>query len=110
MEPVKSLQLCTTDSNGMYIVWSNLKRATLDTIMEGEDPDAVGILVSGVAVLPSDPTIEGEGSILTVSFESLDESKGNSVQQDAVKSTITNTISLVTDLCTSPYEGHGCDQ
>lgn len=106
------MQTCFTNSISTYTVWTSLTTTTLNAILEGGDPDAVGILVSGAAVIDWDPTSEDGESILTLSFETPDGTEGSSVQQDrdSIYSVITNSITLVSDLCTPPIEKHCCDE
>ncbi|KAI3804767.1 hypothetical protein L1987_26566 [Smallanthus sonchifolius] len=104
MEPIKCLQACFLNSISMYMMWTFLDTKTMNEIMQGGDPNAIGILVSGAAVFPWNPTVEEGGSALTVSFESLDETKDSMVQQvQALHSVVTKTLTMGINICT-PFE------
>ncbi|KAK1430956.1 hypothetical protein QVD17_14106 [Tagetes erecta] len=115
IEPMKCLQACFLNSISMYMIWTVLNTKTMNAIMQGGvDPDTIEILVSGAAVLPWHPTIEDGGSVLTLAFESLDETEDSAaeqVRQDALYSVITKTLTMGIITCTPPFESnHGSSQ
>lgn len=64
------LQETFTDSTGLYVVYAPIDMSAMDHIMAGRNPDVVSILPCGFVVLPTSGIA---GSVLTMSFQVMDE-------------------------------------
>ncbi|KAI9083090.1 hypothetical protein K1719_034994 [Acacia pycnantha] len=63
------IQESYTDKSGSYVVYAPVDEPAVTALLEGADPDMVGILPSGFAIVPDDiPKDDGPHSILTASF------------------------------------------
>ncbi|KAG9153803.1 hypothetical protein Leryth_005928 [Lithospermum erythrorhizon] len=76
--PNTYLQESFRDSNCSYVVYAPIDISAMSYILQGEEADFVAILPSGFSILPgSTMHVDkegGKGSILTISFEIIDES------------------------------------
>ncbi|GAA0174739.1 homeodomain transcription factor [Lithospermum erythrorhizon] len=76
--PNTYIQESFRDSNCSYVVYAPIDISAMSYILQGEEADFVAILPSGFSILPgSTMHVDkegGKGSILTISFEIIDES------------------------------------
>ncbi|XP_030522762.1 homeobox-leucine zipper protein PROTODERMAL FACTOR 2-like [Rhodamnia argentea] len=81
MEPVLNyssvlhLQNAYSDPMGSYIVYAPVELGAMASLLNGGNPDSVGILPSGFAILPAKPIVPGgdsRKSLLTIAFHILD--------------------------------------
>ncbi|XP_015060726.1 homeobox-leucine zipper protein HDG2-like [Solanum pennellii] len=70
------LQESSTDPTGSYVIYAPVEICTMNTILNGGDPESVSLLPSGFAILPDGPPgVRGTynhgsgGSLLTVAFQ-----------------------------------------
>ncbi|KAK3438511.1 hypothetical protein EUGRSUZ_C03134 [Eucalyptus grandis] len=75
------LQESCTDSAGSFVIFAPVARFAMNEVLNGMDPDYVGLLPSGFAILPDGSAMQGGndqqavgsggGSLLTVAFQIL---------------------------------------
>ncbi|XP_054812209.1 homeobox-leucine zipper protein ROC2-like [Prosopis cineraria] len=74
---INYIQESYTDITGSYVVYAPIDEPAVTALLEGGDPDMVGILPSGFSILPQeipkdDGPHSGVASILTASFNIVD--------------------------------------
>ncbi|XP_028807699.1 homeobox-leucine zipper protein ROC2-like [Neltuma alba] len=74
---INYIQESHTDISGSYVVYAPMDKSAVTELLEGGDPEKVGILPSGFAILPDEIPMDdgphsGVASILTVSFHIFD--------------------------------------
>ncbi|XP_010510028.1 PREDICTED: homeobox-leucine zipper protein HDG3-like [Camelina sativa] len=66
------IQETSTDPTASFVVYAPVDTASIEGVLsEGQDPDYVPLLPSGIAILPDGMGDEHGGSLLTVSFQML---------------------------------------
>jgi homeobox-leucine zipper protein len=113
------LQESCTDASGSYVIYAPVDVVAMNAVLNGGDPDYVGLLPSGFAILPDGPAGSGlqadggagtGGSLLTVAFQILVDSVPTAKLSLGSVATVNSLIACTVERIKAAVSGEGSPQ
>lgn len=99
---VMVLQETCCDDSCFYVIFAPVDSDAMNSVFNGGEPNCVSLMPSGFTILPGGSlpadANSGRGSLVTVSFQILMDSGGDSTKISTAS--VATVDSLVTDTCT----------